>query len=47
MRTDALIFMIASYVIIIGITGYFFYLALTIKPKEGSDSYSKNQDSSK
>lgn len=44
MNTEALITMIATQGIVIGLTGYFFYRVLTTKPKAEPDSYTENND---
>jgi hypothetical protein len=42
MNTQALIFMIVSETVIIGLTVYFFLKVLLAKPKKEPDSYSGN-----
>ena len=44
METQALIFMVASEVIITGLTLYFFIRVLFTKPKGGVDSYTDTKE---
>jgi hypothetical protein len=44
MNTTALIMMIATMVVVMGVTGYFFYKVLTIPPRPEPDSYSENDE---
>ena len=42
MNTEALITMVLTQGIVIGLTGYFFYRVLTTKPKTEPDSFTEN-----
>jgi hypothetical protein len=44
MSKEALIMMIVTQVTFAGITGFFFYKVLTIKPKTEPDSFTENDD---
>ncbi len=42
MENSALYMMLATQITVASITGYFFWLVLTAKPKPEPDSYSEN-----
>lgn len=44
MNSSALITMMLTYIIVISITGYFFYRVLKTPPKPEPDSYSENDE---
>jgi len=44
MKTEALITMLLSVGIVTGVTGYFFYLVLSMPPKQEPDSFEDNDD---
>ncbi len=44
MNTTALLMMIITMVVVIGVTGFFFYKVLTIPPRPEPDSYSENDE---
>ncbi|HMV27360.1 hypothetical protein L6Q79_07020 [bacterium] len=44
MNSSALAFMLITYIVVIGATGYFFYLALTTKPHDEPDSFTENDN---
>ena len=44
MKTSALILMIATWTVVIGFTGYFFFKVLTGKKNAEPESYTDNDD---
>ncbi len=44
MSSEALIMMIATIAVVIGVTGYFFWLVLKTPPRAEPDSYEDNDD---
>lgn len=44
MNTSAMIFMLTTFIVVTGATGYFFYLALTTKPHDEPDSFTENDN---
>lgn len=44
MNTSALITMLTAQGIVVSLACYFFYIVLTIKPKQEPDSFSDNDD---
>jgi hypothetical protein len=44
MNSQALVLMITTQLLVISLTGYFFYRVLTTKPRPEPDSYEENDN---
>ncbi|MFZ1693580.1 MAG: hypothetical protein WAT74_10315 [Flavobacteriales bacterium] len=44
MNTSALILMLSVQLVVVAITGWFYYRVLTTKPRPEPDSYAENDD---